>query len=310
MITTVTMNASLDKAYFMDKKIENGTVMRVKESRTSAGGKGVNVARVIKICGNEVQATGLAGGFNGKQLEALLDKDEISHAFIMVNGETRCCINILDSQYGSTEYLEPGFVVKKEEEDTFLDAFPEIIRESKVVTISGSLPRGVQKDIYKKLITIAQSMNKIVILDSSGESLKAGIEAHPDMIKPNQDEIEQLFGIRIQNKEELIRCAKKLHDENEIPYVVVSLGKAGSLLVCEEGTFVAKVPKLQVVNTVGCGDSMVGGFAVAFERNYKAKEALRYAAAVASANAMSSKTGFFEETQQRKIQEQIEIEEI
>ena len=158
MITTVTMNASLDKAYFMDEKIENGTVMRVRESRTSAGGKGVNVARVIKICGQEVQATGLVGGFNGKQLEALMEQDEIRHAFIHADGETRCCINILDSEYGSTEYLEPGFKVSEKEKQEFLREFPEIIKNSSVVTISGSIPRGLPKDIYATMITIAKSM--------------------------------------------------------------------------------------------------------------------------------------------------------
>ncbi len=309
MITTVTMNASLDKAYFMDEKIENGTVMRVRESRTSAGGKGVNVARVIKICGQEVQATGLVGGFNGKQLEALMEQDEIRHAFIHADGETRCCINILDSEYGSTEYLEPGFKVSEKEKQEFLREFPEIIKNSSVVTISGSIPRGLPKDIYATMITIAKSMGKVVILDSSGEPLKAGLEAHPDMIKPNQDEMEQLFQTKIQNQEEVIQYAKKLQQEYKIPYVVVSLGKAGSLLVSKENVYLAKVPKLEVVNTVGCGDSMVGGFAVALERGYEAKEALRYASAVASANAMSPNTGKFETEQCEEILEQIEIEE-
>lgn len=309
MITTVTMNASLDKAYFMDEKIENGTVMRVRESRTSAGGKGVNVARVIKICGQEVQATGLVGGFNGKQLEALIEQDEISHVFIHVDGETRCCINILDSEYGSTEYLEPGFRISEKEEQEFLEKFPEIIKNSSVVTISGSIPRGLPNDIYAKLITIAKSNGKTVILDSSGETLKVGLKAHPDMIKPNQDEIEQLFQTKIQTQEEVIQYAKKLQQEYEIPYVVVSLGKAGSLLVRKEKVYLAKVPKLEVVNTVGCGDSMVGGFAVAFERGYEAKEALRYASAVASANALSSDTGKFKPEQCEEILNQIEIEE-
>ena len=105
MITTVTMNAALDKAYFMNHVIENGTVMRVQECRTTAGGKGLNVARAASICGADVQATGLVGGFNGQYLESLLDKDEIPHQFGHVKGETRSCINILDEGYGSTEYL-------------------------------------------------------------------------------------------------------------------------------------------------------------------------------------------------------------
>ena len=108
MITTVTMNASIDKAYFMDHTIENGTVMRVARCRNSAGGKGLNVARAIKLCGEKVQATGITGGFNGQYLESMLARDGIAYHFGHMEGETRCCINILDEGYGSTEYLEPG----------------------------------------------------------------------------------------------------------------------------------------------------------------------------------------------------------
>ena len=101
MITTVTLNASIDKAYYMESSIENGTVMRVKAVHNSAGGKGLNVARAVRLCGEEVLATGLVGGYNGKYLEALLDKDGVSHDFVHIQGETRSCINILDEAYES-----------------------------------------------------------------------------------------------------------------------------------------------------------------------------------------------------------------
>lgn len=160
MITTVTMNTSIDKAYFMDHEVQNGTVMRVSRCRNSAGGKGLNVARAVKLCGEKVQATGLAGGFNGKYLESLLEKDEVQYQFLHIAGETRCCINILDECYGSTEYLEPGCEVAAEEEDRFLQRFPEIIQKSKIITISGSVPRGISKNIYAKMISKAKEMGK------------------------------------------------------------------------------------------------------------------------------------------------------
>lgn len=309
MITTVTMNASLDKAYFMKTKIVNGTVMRLDSCRTSAGGKGVNVARAAALCGAKVQATGLTGGFNGQQLEALLDKDGIAHQFVHVEGETRCCINILDPKYGSTEYLEPGCEVSAEEEQQFMQMYPEIIRDSDVVTISGSIPRGMKKDIYGRMVTIAKSMGKAVILDTSGETLKQGIRSCPTVVKPNQDEIEQLFDIKIQSMQEVIRYAEKIRDMG-IPYVVISLGKDGALLVCGDGIFHGKPPEVEAVNTVGCGDSMVGAFAVALERKYEAKEALRYAVAVASANAMSPNTGDFDPKEIESLLEQTVIEQI
>ena len=172
MITTVTMNASIDKAYFMDHTIENGTVMRVARCRNSAGGKGLNVARTIKLCGEKVQATGITGGFNGQYLESMLARDGIAYHFGHMEGETRCCINILDEGYGSTEYLEPGCEISAEEEVKFMEQLPEIVKDSEIVTISGSVPRGMGKDIYAKIITKLKEAGKKVILDTSGVLLK------------------------------------------------------------------------------------------------------------------------------------------
>ena len=309
MITTVTMNTSIDKAYFMDHEIENGTVMRVSRCRNSAGGKGLNVARAVKLCGEKVQATGLTGGFNGKYLESLLEKDEVQYQFLHIAGETRCCINILDECYGSTEYLEPGCEVAAEEEDRFLQRFPEIIQKSNIITISGSIPRGISKDIYAKMISKAKEMGKKVILDTSGELLKEGIKAKPTVVKPNQDEIELLYEVEIHTIEDVIKYARKIYEQG-IPYVVISLGGEGALMVCEEGVFQGKPPKLEVVNTVGCGDSMVGGLAVALERNYTSQEALKFAVAVASANALSPNTGDFKPEIYEKILSEVTVKRL
>lgn len=309
MITTVTMNAALDKAYFMENSIQNGTVMRVQKCHTTAGGKGLNVARSASYCGAGVQATGLVGGFNGQYLESLLDRDGIPHHFGHVKGETRSCINILDKTYGSTEYLEPGCEVSPEEEQSFMKQFPDIIRDSEVVTISGSIPKGIKTDIYGKMITISKAMGKMVLLDSSGTVLKEGIAAGPTLVKPNQDEIEQLFDTKITSLKEVVSCARKIRDMG-VEYVVISLGKDGALLACEEGEYRGRPPKVEAVNSVGCGDSMIGAFAVAFERKYTPAQALKFAIAVATANAMSPDTGHFEYGQCEKLFDQVVIERL
>ena len=307
MITTVKLNASIDKAYHMTEKIENGTVMRVAKTDNSAGGKGLNVARVIKLCGVDSKATGLVGGFNGQYLESLLDADGINHEFGHIQGETRSCINILDPGYGSTEYLEGGCNVTKEEEADFLNKFPEIIKDSDVVTISGSAPKGMGKDIYQKLIKVIKDQGKQVILDTSGEYLEKGLESQPTMVKPNEDEIELLFHTKIQSKDEVITYAKRIYKEKEIPYVVISLGGDGALLVCEKGIYQGKPPKIEIANTVGCGDSMVGAFAVALEKKMEPEAALKYAVSVASANALSPHTGRFDPKDRDEIIKNVEI---
>lgn len=307
MVTTVTLNASIDKAYFMENAIENGTVMRVGAVRNTAGGKGLNVARAVKACGEAVKATGMAGGYNGRYLLSLLDQDGVSHDFVEIQGETRSCINILDPQYSSTEYLEPGCQVTAQEELSFLERFPAIIAESQVVTISGSIPGGMQKDVYCRMILQAKAMGKQVILDTSGELLEQGMKALPTMIKPNQDELALLCRRRIESREEIVRCAVQLHKQG-IPYIVISLGSDGALLVCDQGVIHGRPPKVQAVNTVGCGDSMVGAFAVALQRGYEPEELLRYGVAVATANALSPGTGDVKAGVCEKLLDQVTIE--
>lgn len=306
MITTITMNASVDKAYFMEQVIENGTVMRVAQCKNTAGGKGLNVARAAARCGAKVQASGLLGGFNGQYVEAMLTQDGIQHQFVHILGETRSCINILDERYGSTEYLEPGCEVSAQEEAEFMRQYPKIIEESDVVAISGSVPKGMSKDLYGQMVTIAKEMGKKVILDTSGENLKQGIKVCPTLVKPNQDEIEQLFGIKLHSLEEVISYAWKIYDQG-IPYVVISMGSKGAVLLCSEGMFEGIAPKIEAVNTVGCGDSMVGALAVALERKDTPEQALRFAMAVAASNALSPNTGDVDPKVYEALMDQITV---
>ena len=306
MITTVTLNASIDKAYHMEHEIVGGTVMRVARVANSAGGKGLNVARVARLCESDVQATGLVGGFNGQYLEALAKADGIRSRFGHIAGETRSCVNILDPTFSSTEFLEPGPTVGVDEFEAYLAEFPSIIAGSDVVTLSGSLPAGVGKDSYQKLVRLALGEGKRVILDSSGEELRLGLEASPTMIKPNQDEIEALLGATVTAQDDVLAQARSLREDG-VEQVVISLGKDGALFACEEGCFRAIPPKVRVANTVGCGDSMVAAFAVAFERAMGPREALAYAIAVASAAAMSPNTGEYDPADRDAIMSHVEV---
>ena len=147
-----------------------------------------------------------------------------------------------------------------------------------------------------------------VILDTSGSYLSESLSGCPDMIKPNEDEIEALLGIRVNGYEDVLRSAQELHDTYQIPWVVISLGADGAVLACEEGIFHGKPPVLTPVNTVGCGDSMTGAFAVAMERKMKPEEALGYAVAVSAASAMSPLTGHFDPAVYEKIAGDVVVE--
>lgn len=309
MIVTLTLNASIDKAYQIAGQVKPGTVMRVLSMKNTAGGKGLNVARVVKLCGEKAAASGLVGGHTGALLEQLADKDGLECRFVHVSGETRCCINVLDENHGSTEFLEPGAPVEERELDDFLNRYEAICEDADVITISGSVPQGVPKDIYARLIKEAKSHGKKVILDTSGELLKEGIKACPYMIKPNQEELSMLLGQPVSGAEQAREAALRLHQEG-ISRVAVSLGGDGALLVCEEGVFAGRPPEMEAVNTVGCGDSMVAAFAVALSRGYGAEESLRYAVAVSAANAMNPQTGYFEKEVFDEIYPRVRVEKL
>ena len=308
MITTITLNVAIDKAYQVDV-FQTGEVNRVRKCTNTPGGKGLNVAKVAKISGEEVAASGFLGGHAGAYVEDMLKVEGVTCDFVHTKNETRSCINILADDGSTTEFLEPGAEIYPEELQQFLDKFPQIVEKSDVITISGSVPKGIGTDMYGKLIAMIKEKGKKVILDTSGELLKQGIEAKPTMIKPNTDEIQALLGILVNNREELISSAKKLQSMG-IEVVVVSLGKDGALVVTDEGVYQGKPPKIQPVNTVGCGDSMVAAFAVGFSRGYDMEETLRYAVAVSAANALTMATGNYRPEDRDRILPQVEIERI
>jgi tagatose 6-phosphate kinase len=309
VIATVTLNVAIDKRYVIEN-FKLGTVMRVKECNYTAGGKGLNVSRVAKLMGEDVTATGFIGGHAGEYVAEKLGQTGVKSNFIKIDDESRSCINFFDEASGKqTEFLEPGANVKPEDIDKFLTKLPSIIEGSNVVAISGSVPRGVDTGIYADIIKIVKDKGKKVILDTSGELLKKGIKACPTMIKPNTDEIKALLGVEIDNRAQLIDAAKQLHDSG-IPVVVISLGKDGALIVCDDGVFQGITPDIKVVNTVGCGDSMVAAFAVGFARNYSIEDTIKTAMAISTANALRVETGYFLQEDYDRLIKQVEVKKL
>lgn len=308
MITTVTLNVAVDKAYVIGE-FHQGEVMRVQKCTNTAGGKGLNVAKVAKLCGEEVLATGFVGGHAGAYIEQMLGEQAVANDFVHTANETRSCINILAADGSSTEFLEPGAPVTEEEKNEFLDKFNAIIDKSDVITISGSAPEGLPEDIYRQMIQAVKEKGRQVILDTSGKLLEEGIKAAPTMIKPNSDEIAALLGVDITNREQLIEGGRKLQQMG-IEYVVISLGAEGALVITKDSVYHGKPPKITPVNTVGCGDSMVAAFAVGLARKYDIEECLRYAVSVSAANALTMATGHFEPDDQKHLYDQTEVKKM
>lgn len=290
MILTVTLNTSVDKLYLLAKNTLN-TVMRVKEVRNSAGGKGMNVSRVAAQLGECVTAMGFVGGFNGQYFESLITQRGINRAFTRISAETRSCINCWDLSSGrSTEYLETGATVIKGEADRFVEDFATNLPMADVVAISGSLPRGIPDTFYSTLIGMCHNAGKPVLLDTSGSGLQNALGSMPTFVKPNMDEIASLLDFVPSTRSDQVRALNTLHG-NGIACAALSLGSQGVLVACDHGVYHGIPPCIHPNNTVGCGDSMVAGFAVGMARGLSEVEQIRLAVAVASASALSIGTG-------------------
>ena len=309
MILTVTLNAAIDKRYVV-KEFQVGEVNRVAECTYTPGGKGLNVSKPASIAGAEVVATGFAGGHAGNYIVDSLKPFGIKSEFYHMDAESRSCINIWDEKnHVQTEFLEPGFTVSAEDFEGFCEKFKTLVPKADVVAMSGSVPKGLDGTAYQKLVSIVKEAGKKVILDTSGKLLEMGIEAKPTMVKPNIDEIRMLTGSHCDTGEELIEAGKKIHEAG-IEIVVISLGADGSLLICEDGVYQAIVPRIDAVNTVGCGDSMIAGFALGFERGLSVQETLKLASAISASAALREETGFFVKEDMERILPQIEIKKL
>lgn len=309
MILTVTLNAAIDKRYVVDN-FKVGEVNRVKECAYVPGGKGLNVSKPASIAGAKVVATGFVGGHAGNYIEDALKPFGIESAFYHVDSESRSCINIWDeTNRVQTEFLEPGFTLTNEDFEGFLKKFKQLVQDADVVAMSGSVPKGLDGSAYQKLVAVVKEAGKKVILDTSGKLLEDGIQAKPTMIKPNIDEIRMLTGSPCEDMEEMIAAAEKIQ-KSGVELVVISLGRDGSLAVCEDGVYRAIVPKIDAVNTVGCGDSMIAGFALGISEGLSVAETLRKASAISAAAALREETGYFVMEDMERILPQVEIKKI
>lgn len=318
MITTVTLNAAIDKTYYLSS-FPLGRVSRVRQMYAEPGGKGINVAKVIHQLGYSVTATGFLGGFNGEWIRHALQKQGISSDFVQIEGESRLCLNMIDEQTGvSTEVLEGGAEIPPEAMEQLITTVKRLASQSRIVCFSGSLPAGVPTDFYAELIGIVKSAGALAFLDTSGASLRSGIQALPYFTKPNEDEIVQLLGAQAEldmnqemsNLQQVLKGQlMSMHDKG-IPAVTVSLGSQGSVTSIEGAVFRAKAPQIEVVNTVGCGDAYVAGMAIATAQELPAEARIAYATAVGSANALTEKAGYVNKPDVERLLAQIAVERI
>lgn len=309
MILTVTMNPSIDISYPI-KKLNIDDINRVVSFSKTAGGKGINVSRVLNQLGAPVMATGIVGGHFGNYLVQQLDEDSIQHSFTKINGDTRMCIAILHEGQ-QTEILESGPNVSHSEYLAFISNFEDLLDNTNLITISGNLPEGFNPNTYSVLIEKAARVGIKVLLDTSGTTLKRCIESSykPFLIKPNETEISDLIGKKIHNEIELIEALESSLFDN-IEWVVVTLGAKGAVIKNKKEYYRVEIPSIKVNNPVGSGDSTIAGLAYAMYNQNSPEVIIKTGMATGMLNAQEEKTGSININNFNSLFEQIQVKKI
>ncbi|OTO82650.1 hexose kinase [Enterococcus faecium] len=292
MIVTITMNPSIDISYpLVSWNVD--TVNRTDQVSKTAGGKGLNVTRVIHDLKGDVLATGVLGGFHGAFIADELKRAGIKQKFTDIKEESRDSIAILH-EGNQTEILEAGPTVSYEEQQDFLENFKELIKKAKIVTISGSLAKGLPSNFYQTLVQLTEEQSIKVLVDTSGESLRQVLagEQKPFLIKPNLEELSALlrYSFSIDRLEELQEGLNQPIFAG-IEWIVVSLGKAGAFAKHKDCFYRVTLPTIKAVNPVGSGDATVAGFAYGLSQEMDEIELLKFCMATGMSNAQEGQTG-------------------
>lgn len=289
MITVLTMNPSIDRSYVLDDFVI-GKVQRAKSFIATAGGKGLNVSRVANCLGGKVSCLGFMGGFTGEFLKKEIEAEGMIDCFTPIHGTTRICMNFRDKSGVSTEVLESGPEITPKEINEFEQELHGVLKDTKILVASGSLAQGLPKDYYGKIAKICRENNIKFILDSSGESLRLAIKDRPFLIKPNEEELEYITGISVKTEEDVFLASSKVL-EMGAENVCVSLGKRGMMLNGSLGRYIVNIPTVEVLNIVGCGDSLVAGLAHAIHEDYNILDMLKFANGCGISNALHKGVG-------------------
>lgn len=288
MIYTITLNPALDRTIWI-KRVRDDVSNRILEEKSFAGGKSIDVSKVLKNLDVESTALGFVGGFAGRELEGRLLNEGIQSDFVRVSGETRTNIIIHEKETGKQlAFNARGPEIRPSELMQLVEQL-ETLPCADIVAIGGSLPPGISPQIYRKIIGIVKRCQAKVVLDVDGDALRQGILARPDIIKPNIHELSELVGRELESIEEVAAAAREVNQQG-VETVLVSMGGRGILLVSGSLEYMASPPAVKVESTIGAGDSSVAGFISGLVKGKDLKECLIYAVAAGTATTLRQGT--------------------
>jgi len=306
MILCLNLNAAIDKTIVVSSfKIDQ--IHRPESVVALAGGKGCNVARALKTLGNVPVVSGWVGGFAGQFIEKELHREGIQTDFIYTDFESRTCTSILDHENQTmTEIYERGESVPAEKVEELQTHIRNVIEKYEAVTLSGSLPPGVPPDFYARVIEIAKEANVLTFLDTSGDALRAGVEAGPFFVKPNEVEAKSLLGIKPGGLLDFTKAASEISTKYKTN-VVISMGANGAIAAKGNDTLIVKNPRVEAKSAVGSGDCTLAGLAHSFLQGLSFEECVTCGIAAGTANTLTIGAGRFKIEDFERLREQVRL---
>jgi len=306
MIKTLTLNPALDKTIIVESFRLN-QLNRIKKVHKDAGGKGINVSKMLKNLGQPSTASGFLGGAAGDYIKSEVKKMGITTEFVETAEETRTNTKMVDPIKNTfTDLNEAGAFISGKNKAELEEKIFKDLKKNDILVLAGSVPAGVGDDIYYKLIKTAEKKGIKTILDADGSLFRNGIKGAPTLIKPNEHELSLHFKEEFKDLKMMIKKAESLLDMG-IKMIMLSLGKEGAVFITAEEKYKIEPLKLNVKSTVGAGDAMVAGLAYGLENNFSSVEMLKNAAACSSATLIREGTEMGSKEDVKRLKKSIQI---
>jgi 1-phosphofructokinase family hexose kinase len=309
VIVCLVANPSIDKLFEVERLVR-GDIHRPLGFEQTAGGKGLNVARAVSALGGDVQAVALFRGHSGKWLEETLSSEGVHGSFVWTHGENRSSLSVADRETGGlTEFYEHGSEVPSSAWPELADATAALFGETTWLTISGSVPVGIDDSAYQDLVAEARAAGVRVALDAEGERLRLALEAQPDVVKVNASEASELLGVPTARRDEAMAAAQKLRElaGGDGHVGIVTRGAEGVVVAAPDGALYEGVLYVRGRYPVGSGDAFLAGLVVALDGGTGWGGALRLALGAATANAELPGAGRLEPSRAEALAEQATV---
>ena len=312
MIITVTLNAAIDKSLSVPN-FRLGRRHRTVDQTTLPGGKGVNVARTLKTLGQPVIATGFAGGATGTRIVEALTDEAILNDFVRIREESRTNTAVLDPTNGEqTEINERGPAVTTGELELFHDKLMYLARGAAIVIFAGSLPRGVDSDVYADLIKELRKLGLVVVIDTDGDPLRHAVRASPNVVSPNVLEAEELVGHEFNDDEDRVIAVREM----------LALGAIEAIMTVPDGCFASvhsegesklyrvRIQPREAVATVGAGDAFLAGYVAARYEGKPAGECLRFGVACGAESVQRLGAGLVDPNKVERLLPEVDVQRL